>query len=80
MTPIRRCGCPFLNFILNVCLKMYLVTGGYNDGPLSSTETLLDESGGWREVGHLPSAMGALRGVSLNNNILMTGKVVIVTD
>ena len=59
---------------------MYLVTGGYNNGPLSSTETLLDESGGWIEVGHLPSTMGALRGVSLNNNILMTGKFVIVTD
>ena len=61
---------------------MYLVTGGQggrdsNFGILSSTETLVDGAGAWTAAGVLPVAMVGLRGVSLNNKILMTGNIII---
>ena len=64
---------------------MYLVTGGSSGGTadppnLASTETLIDGASAWITVGSLPAAMGALRGVSLNNKILMTGNMTITSD
>ena len=56
---------------------MYLVTGGYDHGYLSSTETLVDGAATWSTAGELPVAMLGLRGVSLNNKILMTGNIII---
>ena len=44
-------------------------------GILSSTETLVDGSDAWTEKGHLPVAVSGLRGVSLNNNIIITGNI-----
>ena len=44
-------------------------------GILSSTETLVDGSDAWTEKGHLPVAVYGLRGVSLNNNIFVTGNI-----
>ena len=56
---------------------MYLVTGGYNGGTeLASTEVLVLE-GEWTEVGFLPVAMTGLKGVSLNNDIIMAGILII---
>ena len=46
-------------------VQVYIVTGGWNDGSLSSTEILLAGSSEWVEAGALPSAMAALRGVTL---------------
>ena len=56
---------------------MFLVTGGYGGTYLSFTETLVDGAGTWKPAGPLPVAMSGLRGVSLNNNILMSGDIVI---
>ena len=47
-------------------------------GPLSSTETLVEGSEAWTEVGELPVAIIGLRGVSLNNNIFMTGNIMLL--
>ena len=56
---------------------MYLVTGGWDSSYLSSTEILVDGAVTWTEVGELPVSMYGLRGVSLNNKILMTGNIII---
>ena len=62
--------------IINV-YQVYLVTGGYNGGTeVDSTEVLLLD-GEWTEVGLLPLAMTGLKGVSLNNNIIMAGIFII---
>ena len=65
--------------------QVYLVTGGYTKlelhvgRTLASTELMVEDSQGqatlWTEAGPLPSPRQALRGVSLNNNIFMTGSV-----
>lgn len=70
---------------------MYLVVGGhdqtdgdYNDEYtnlnylFSSTEILTEGSSGWIEGGPLPSGMWGLKGVSLNNRIIMTGNILTV--
>ena len=58
--------------------QVYLVTGGLDDNGnfLSSTETLVDGTGSWTFAGQLPVAMWGLRGVSLNNDIFMTGNII----
>jgi len=55
---------------------VYLVTGGWSgSGYLSSTEVLVDGAASWAFAGELPKAMSDLKGVSLNNEILMTGGI-----
>merc|ERR1712227_42609 len=51
------------------------VTGGYSGyGNLVSTEILTSDENPWRQVGDLPTVpIDGLRGVSFNNNIIMTG-------
>ena len=57
-------------------MKVYLVTGGWdNPNYLSSTEILTEGSQSWRIVGPLPNAVSGLRGVSINNRIIMTGNI-----
>ena len=52
---------------------MYLVTGGYDgNNHLFSTEILLN--GEWTIVGELPSPRNGIRAVSIDNNIIATGK------
>ena len=61
---------------------MYLVTGGmgyWDEGPMvdvSSTEILVDGATEWiiEWVGHLPMPISRHRGISINNEIFMTGK------
>ena len=57
-------------------IQVYLVTGGWDNSGLSSTETLAEEGGAWTTAGELPVAMDGLKGVSLNNNIFMTGNII----
>ena len=56
---------------------MFLVAGG-DDGSsyLSSTETLVEGGQAWNFQQPLPSARGGLRGISLPNTVIMTGKKV----
>ena len=55
--------------------QVYLVTGGYTgSNRLVSTEILTSDEKSWRQVGDLPTVpIDRLRGVSFNNNIIMTG-------
>ena len=53
---------------------MYLVAGGYNDGLIASTEILTEGDDKWIFVGSLPRAMSGIRAVSIDKNILVTGK------
>ena len=57
-------------------MQVYLVTGGWGTSTkLSSTEILTEGSQSWRIVGPLPYSVDGLRGVSLNNRIIMTGNI-----
>ena len=56
-------------------MKVYLVTGGYNNVYLSSTEVLIQGGDIWQIVGELPRARLGLRAVSIDKNIIVTGKV-----
>ena len=58
---------------------MFLVAGGYDgsDGSsLSSTETLVEGGQAWNFQQPLPSGRIGLRGISLPNTVIMTGKKV----
>ena len=57
----------FFNF------KMYLVTGGFNSGTIISTEVMSATGSNWSFVGNLPRATFGLRGISVNNQIFVTG-------
>ena len=49
------------------------MTGGYNTDHLSSTELLVDNSDSWVLAGELPSSRSALKGVNIDNRVIMTG-------
>lgn len=49
------------------------MTGGYNTDHLSSTELLVDNSDSWVLAGELPSPRSALKGVNIDNRVIMTG-------
>ena len=56
---------------------MYLVTGGREVNKtiaLDSTEILTEGDDNWKLTGSLPMALVDIRGVSLQDRILMTGK------
>ena len=60
--------------------RVYLVTGGHAETDfLSSTEILYNGDPAWTTggLGHLPQPATGLRGVSIDNNILVTGRVTI---
>ena len=53
-------------------IQVLVVAGGMTaDGYTASTEIF--EDGEWREVGELPMAMAELRGVTLEDTVIMTG-------
>ena len=54
-------------------MQVYLVTGGYDTGYLSSTELLVHGASSWTSSGPLPSPRRYLRGAALNNKIVVTG-------
>ena len=62
--------CPYLS-LYNV--QVYLLTGGYDTGYLSSTELLVHGASSWTSSGPLPSPRRYLRGAALNNKIVVTG-------
>ena len=58
-------------------IQVFLVTGGYAGGWLGwldTTEILVEGDSSWTTVGSLPKAVQGIRGVSLNNRIIMTGE------
>ena len=51
----------------------YPLLGG-NGGGLSSTETMVEGSQSWNFQNPLPSTRYGLRGISLSDTVIMTGK------
>ena len=65
-----------LNTLVSSCLifQTFLVTGGYNNGYLSSTELLVETDSAWVLAGNLPTPRPGLRAVNIDQNILVTGE------
>ena len=64
----------------NIEYQVYLVTGGVSSQPgsqgrLDTTEVLVEGGTAWRQVGKLPTSLGGLTGVSMNNEIYMIGMI-----
>ena len=53
--------------------QTYLVTGGFGDGYLSSTELLVETAAAWVFTGQLPTPRSGLTGANIDGRILMTG-------
>ena len=65
-----------LNTLVSSCLifQTFLVTGGYNNGYLSSTELLVETDSAWVLAGNLPTPRYVLRAVNIDQKILVTGE------
>ena len=61
-------------------LQVYLVTGGGPEPYTASTELLVEGEAGWRLSGPLPRAVMGLRAASINNMVIATGGVIIITS
>jgi len=55
---------------------VFLVAGGYSS--ISSTETLVEGGQAWNFQQPLPSGRRGLKGISLPNTVIMTGKKVFI--
>ena len=67
------------NVIMDLSFQVLLITGGEAPNyPVAhkSTEILIPGSSSWKQVGDLPQGLWQLRGISLNNEIILSGKVV----
>ena len=64
------------NKYIIIILQVLLVTGGYDDDWLDSTEILEDNN--WRITAPLPSARYGLRAASIDNKILVFGKNIFI--
>merc|ERR1719229_1957035 len=53
--------------------KTLLVSGGWWEKRLKSTDLLVGNAEKWVPAGNLPSPRDGLRGANINNKILMTG-------
>ena len=72
------------HIILFILLQILLVTGGYDDNYLDSTEVLRPASGwqeitsasGWQEItsARLPRPMAGVRVSTVNNRVLLFGE------
>ena len=56
-----------------IIFQTMLVTGGYDDIKLSSTELLVETASAWVFTGELPSPLYALRGANIDNRVFVTG-------
>ena len=59
-------------------MQVFIVAGGYDgfDSTLSSTEMLIGEDGKqWIDGPQLPRRLFGVRGVSIGNRFLLTGKI-----
>ena len=64
-----------INLYLLIIFQTYLVSGGLSNGiDLSSTELLVGTVSAWVFTGELPSPRSGLRGVNIDNKVLMTGR------
>ena len=55
---------------------MYLVTGGFNGKSIISTEVMSSSGSSWSYAGNLPLAVHAPSGISVNNQIFVTGIII----
>ena len=56
-----------------IIFQTFLVTGGWMDGDLSSTELLVENSAKWIYSGELPTPRYGLRGANIDQKVIMTG-------
>ena len=56
-----------------IIFQTFLVTGGWMDGDLSSTELLVENSAKWIYSGELPTSCYGLRGANIDQRVIMTG-------
>ena len=55
---------------------MLLVTGGYNNDDLDSTELLVPGSGSWRlATGLLPLPIAYMKAATVDNTLYITGRI-----
>ena len=62
--------------VYKIVIKLYqvlLVTAGYNDGYVRSTELLVTGTSSWTLAADYPLPVTGLSGASINNTVLMTG-------
>jgi len=64
-------GCSY--FVNNEGSQTLLVTGGYGNGTLSSTELLVGTASAWVYSGKLPSPRWGLHGANIDSRVIMTG-------
>ena len=57
-----------------------MVTGGYGGGYLDSTELYIPGEDQWTISGPLPSRRSYLRGATISNKVLVTGKFELFTE
>ena len=66
------------NINLYKTFQVFLVAGGWNGNyDISSTETMVEGGHAWNFQQPLPSARVGLRGLSLPNTVIITGKKVL---
>ena len=56
-----------------IIFQTLLVTGGYNDGYLNSTELLIENSTKWIYSGELPTPRTGLSGANIDQRVIMAG-------
>ena len=55
-----------------------MVTGGFNNGHMASTEVLPKDGSQWVYAGSLPSARYELKGATLGDKLIMTGEMMVI--
>ena len=66
-----------MNLFYDSCnFKIYLVAGGYNGQNIISTEVMSSSGSSWSYVGNLPLAVRAPSGISIKNQIFVTGTMI----
>ena len=60
------------------CTQTYLVTGGFHQGALASTELIRQDASQWVYAGSLPSPRYGLMGATLGDKLIMTGEMMMI--
>ena len=68
----ENCNIKLILFV-TIAPQVYLVTGGWGHGYLTSTEILVEGSAAWIYSGALPYPKVGLRAATLNNKLIVTG-------
>ena len=67
----ENCNIKLIIFVI-VAPQVYLVTGGWGSGDLTTTELLVEGSTAWSYSGALPYPKEGLRAATLNNKLIVS--------